>query len=93
MPSENFPARLPAADPSPAISRTSATLDWLMELLAASAARCAGRPARVEGPGFQQSSGLAQRPAKLTVGLAADAGVPGVRGVQAEDHAHGGGLA
>ena len=48
---------------------------------------------RVEGPGFQQCSGLAQRPAKLTVGLAADAGMPGVRGVQAEDHAHGGGLA
>ena len=65
-----------------------------MELLAASAARCAraDRPGW-EGPGFQQSSGLAQRPAKLTVGLAADAGVPGVRGVQAEDHAHGGGLA
>src|SRR6201996_879369 len=33
----------------------------------------AGRPARVEGPGFQQSSGLAQPPARLTVGPGAAA--------------------
>jgi hypothetical protein len=47
--SENFPARLPAAGPSPTISRTSATLDWPMELLAASAARCA----RADRPGWK----------------------------------------
>ena len=38
-----------ATDPSPAISRTSATLNWLMELLAASAARCA----RADRPGWK----------------------------------------
>ena len=47
----------------------------------------------MEGPGLQQPSGLAQRPAKPAVGLATDAGMSGVGRVQAEDHAHGGGLA
>ena len=39
MPSENFPARLRATDSSPTSSRTSSTLDCLIALLAASAAR------------------------------------------------------
>lgn len=47
MPSENFPARLRVTDSSPTISSTSLTLDCMIPLLAASAARCA----RADRPG------------------------------------------
>ena len=39
MPSENFPVRLRATAWRPTSSSTSSTLDWLIALLAASAAR------------------------------------------------------
>lgn len=44
------------------------------------------RPPRVKGPDVQGRPDLAQRPAKVPVG------VPAIRAVEAEDQAHGGGL-
>ena len=49
----------------------------------------AGGPTGVDGPGLEQGADLVQRRGMLGVVLAVDRDLPGGRGVEAEDHAHG----
>ncbi|CAI7979561.1 hypothetical protein FRAHR75_650004 [Frankia sp. Hr75.2] len=53
----------------------------------------AGGPAGLQRRGVEQGADVAQRVAQAAVGMAVDEGVTGVGPVEAEDDAHGGGLA
>ena len=94
MPRENVPTRLPATSLSPTMSSTSRTRRRAMPLLSASQVRwlAALRPptmalASRSAPTERRGS------ASWWYGLAVHPDFARARGVQAQDHAHGGRLA
>ena len=94
MPSEKVPDRLVATVCSPTSSSTSSTRRRGMSFVCGQGLQVvAGAAARVDGLGLQQGAHLAQRPGQLAVAAAVHRDLAVVGGVEAHDHAHGGGLA
>ena len=50
----------------------------------------AGGPAWMQGAGVEERADLAEREPEFTVAAAGDCDLPGGRGVEPDDHAHGG---
>ena len=94
MPSEKVPTRLPATSLRPTRSSTSVTRRRSMPLVSASHVEVVGgAPAPDDGAGVQQRPHRTEGVGQLGVGLAIDPDIARGRGVQAQDHAHGGRLA